>query len=700
MSDAGLPFGVDRPGQAWDWMQQTAQAPGSYDWVRPEVAEAWERCLEDHALQLGVELPPACTRSEESDHGSRPWPLELQTTLFVQAFGVHAFLQDADAIVVLADAQCRLMHVVGAGSRLCPEASHLLKLGANWREASVGNNGVGTAAVVGAPIAFLGKEHFFHKFHACISAGYPIRGPDGEMLAVLGLVSTQRDSLKSSLAFVRMAGMLVEAEVFNRHRPPGRLLRFRPADAREGLKAQQGGIDGLIVMGDDGHILALNATALGLLGAERHAEIVGQPLDATLGVGIDRLSRALAGGALAIEAVSASGTRLQVEVEPAVRARTDAPASRAGARSTNDRGSGTTDGSAAPETSAIGGDAIMDSLLRKTVRLLERKIPVLVIGESGVGKEHLVQLAHRSGPRCDAPLIAINCAAIPRDLVESELFGYEAGSFTGAAKDGRPGKFLQANGGTLFLDEIGDMKLELQATLLRVLESSEFVPVGGVKPVKVDVQVIAATNACLRDCVERGGFRRDLYYRLNGAQVWIPSLRERPDKVQLINTIFEQELEQAGYAPSEKALRDDLIEIFLTHPWPGNVRQLRNVLKTSVLMSRDGLVCPDDLPPDFLDERSDSGRAAEAGASGQRQLRGDTAGPLPVSGVTNGVLRDDVHLPGGAMALTDWEHHAVLTALSGCGWNVSHAARRLGITRGTLYQKITKYGIRKPHRSW
>ena len=180
MSDAGLPFGVDRPGQAWDWMQQTAQAPSSYDWVRPEVAEAWERCLEDHALQPGVELPMAGARSDEGEHSARPWSLELQTTLFVQAFGVHAFLRDPDVIVLLADSQCRLMHVVGAGSRLCPAASDLLKLGTNWREASVGNNGIGTAAAIGAPIAFLGKEHFFHRFHGCISAGYPMRGPAGE----------------------------------------------------------------------------------------------------------------------------------------------------------------------------------------------------------------------------------------------------------------------------------------------------------------------------------------------------------------------------------------------------------------------------------------------------------------------------------------------------------------------------------------
>jgi transcriptional regulator with PAS, ATPase and Fis domain len=202
-----------------------------------------------------------------------------------------------------------------------------------------------------------------------------------------------------------------------------------------------------------------------------------------------------------------------------------------------------------PRKSATGGqDTILDSLLKKMVSLQEQKIPILIIGESGVGKEYLVQHSHRAGPRRDGPFIAINCAAIPRDLIESELFGYVPGSFTGASREGRVGKFQHASGGTIFLDEIGDMDFSLQATLLRVLESSEFVPVGGVKPIKVDVQVIAATNASLRDLVERGTFRRDLYYRLNGAQIWIPSLRERPDKIQLISSIFEQEQEFGGFA--------------------------------------------------------------------------------------------------------------------------------------------------------
>ena len=180
----------------------------------------------------------------------------------------------------------------------------------------------------------------------------------------------------------------------------------------------------------------------------------------------------------------------------------------------------------------------LELLIQKAVKLQTHKIPILITGESGVGKDHFVNLIKQAGPRKGQPFIAINCASIPRDLIESELFGYEAGSFTGARSNGKPGKFKLADKGILFLDEIGDMSFDLQSTLLRVLENSEFTPVGGTSLVRVDVQVVAATNVQLIEAVEAGRFRRDLYYRLNGAQIHLLPLRERPDKKTIIHHIL------------------------------------------------------------------------------------------------------------------------------------------------------------------
>jgi transcriptional regulator of acetoin/glycerol metabolism len=703
MDETELPPGVDRPGQAWDWMRQMSQAPTSFDWVRPEVAQAWERCLEDHALLPGRDL----LRSASQTRSAGPnWSRELQSTLSVQTYHVHSFLQDADVTVLLTDTQGTLMHVVGAGPHHFLADTNLFQLGAAWSESLIGNNGISTAALLGVPAAFLGKEHFAAEFHATATAGYPIVGPDGTRLAVLGLLSSQRDSVKSLLAFLRMAGTLMEADVFKRHRPEGSLIRLRSVDAQGGLIAQQSAIDGLIVVADDERIRALNAPAMGLLGLDACSQIVGQPLECLLGIGLDCLASLQAKNMGPVEVATAASARLLLELSFAPagandqRGAADAVSSRAGTAPAHGAKPNRRARDPRPDT-GNGRDAIVDSLLKKMVSLQERKIPILVIGESGVGKEHLVQLSHRAGPRRQGPLVAINCAAIPRELIESELFGYAGGSFTGAAKEGRAGKFQLANGGTLFLDEIGDMRLELQSSLLRVLESSEFVPVGGVSPIKVDVQVIAATNASLRDAVDRGSFRRDLYYRLNGAQIWIPSLRERPDKIQLINCLFEQELELGGFAGPAKVLSDEVIEVFLKHPWPGNIRQLRNVLKTVAFMSDNAVITEEDLPPDFLAERASAGTA---GADAATSARDEAAPwrPRLAEAAAIGIPAADPPLAAfdAPDTLAAWEKQATLTALRECAWNVSRAAKRLEITRSTLYQKISKYGIKKPTRSW
>lgn len=681
--------GLDRPDQAWDWMQQTGEAPSSNEWVRPEVAEAWDRCLDDHNLHPRLDFTRIPDLLDSTERITPPdWSRQLQATLFVQTYNIHSIVQDVDMAVLLTDKNGILMHVVGAGKKHFLAETKLLQLGASWQESAIGNNGIGTAALLGAPMAFIGKEHFFSKLHACVTAGIPIKGPDGNVIAFLGLLSTQRDSLKPLLAFVRMAGMFVEADVFNRHRPSGRLIRFRSVDARESISIHQCSVDGLIVMGSDDSILALNETAMDLLGMDAYSHIMGERLEYSLGIGISNLLRAQAKANGPIVVISVSGTRLLVEAEiiagdHTVPVLTKAPSetnaiAKAGLKSNVMP--------PPPRKSATGGqDTILDSLLKKMVSLQEQKIPILIIGESGVGKEYLVQHSHRAGPRRDGPFIAINCAAIPRDLIESELFGYVPGSFTGASREGRVGKFQHASGGTIFLDEIGDMDFSLQATLLRVLESSEFVPVGGVKPIKVDVQVIAATNASLRDLVERGTFRRDLYYRLNGAQIWIPSLRERPDKIQLISSIFEQEQEFGGFTNRGKVLSDEVLEIFLKHPWPGNIRQLRNLLKTVAFLSTDSVITVEDLPPDFIAEMNVS--TIDQYAFSDLPLAPEFSPAASVVAPVSGIL-------------ANWEEQAVLSALQTSSWNVSMAAKKLNITRSTLYQKIAKYGIKKPSRSW
>lgn len=311
----------------------------------------------------------------------------------------------------------------------------------------------------------------------------------------------------------------------------------------------------------------------------------------------------------------------------------------------------------------------LSALLDKAVKLQHHKIAMLITGESGVGKDHFVNLLQQAGPRRQQPLVAINCAAIPHDLIESELFGYEAGSFTGARSAGKPGKFLLADKGILFLDEIGDMSLDLQSTLLRVLENSEFTPVGGSKPIKVDVQIIAATNVPLSEAVEAGRFRRDLYYRLNGAQIHLPPLREREDKLGIIQHILQRELANLPHAESVN-ICPAVTALFERHPWPGNIRQLINVVRATVYTAGGDLIGTQDLPLDFIAELN----------LAPRQLENHDAAAIRIA-------------DSKAMTLEDWEIHGIKTSMQACAGNISQAAKQLGITRTTLYKKIDRFGL-------
>jgi len=313
----------------------------------------------------------------------------------------------------------------------------------------------------------------------------------------------------------------------------------------------------------------------------------------------------------------------------------------------------------------------LEALLQKAVKLQTYKIPILITGESGVGKDHFVNLLKHAGPRKNNPLIAINCASIPHDLIESELFGYEAGSFTGAKNSGKPGKFLLADTGILFLDEIGDMSFDLQSTLLRVLETSEFTPVGGNKPIHVDVQVVAATNVQLLEAVEAGRFRRDLYYRLNGAQIHLLPLRERKDKQAIIQSILQRELQNLP-AELHFDICPEVMAIFGRHPWPGNIRQLINVIRATLYSANSCEITQQDLPLDFLSEIQQSQDCDNQGAE-------------------QSVFEQQIN----AISLLDWELHGIKTALKNCEGNISMAAKLLGITRSTLYKKIERFGLNK-----
>lgn len=302
--------------------------------------------------------------------------------------------------------------------------------------------------------------------------------------------------------------------------------------------------------------------------------------------------------------------------------------------------------------------------LKRAVAAAERAAhsdaTVLLQGESGTGKELFAQAIHNDGRRARGPFVALNCAALPRDLIESELFGYVAGSFTGADRAGRPGRFEQASGGTIFLDEISEMPLDVQGKLLRVLQERQVTRIGGTRSIAIDVRVIAAANRILSDQVAQHRFREDLYYRLNVMRIDLPSLHQRRDDIPQLVTAFMQRY-CAGLHRSPIQLGTRALERLVSNHWPGNTRQLQNVIERLVAFSDSDRL--DDIAADLL---SDDLRAPE---------------PPPVQSDTV------------VLTLDEYEQQGIRLALSAHAFNITRAADALGITRPTLYAKMRRYGF-------
>lgn len=317
-------------------------------------------------------------------------------------------------------------------------------------------------------------------------------------------------------------------------------------------------------------------------------------------------------------------------------------------------------------TEIITGDRRMKDLVQLARTVAQSKATILIQGESGTGKELMASLVHESSSRASKPFVAINCAAIPENLLESELFGYERGAFTGAVNS-KAGKFEFANGGTLLLDEISEMDVRLQAKLLRVIQEGEVDRLGGRRPIPVDVRIIATTNRNLADCVREGSFREDLYYRLNVVNLTIPPLRERTGDVTLLAQRFAENFalkngrRLAGLSPSA-------IAVLEAHTWNGNIRELENVIEGSVLTASDGgMIETSDIRIEYRRPLGQNGIGAEAG------LLGDISGWVP------------------GRTLDQIEKNVILDALKHHEGNRTHTARALGISIRTLRNKLADY---------
>ncbi|CAI8843345.1 sigma-54-dependent Fis family transcriptional regulator [Pseudomonas sp. IT-P176] len=605
----------------------------------PSIARSWLRCLEDYHLDPALAIAPTVL-----EHGRVLESRErLQQVLQIaggEMNSLHQQLSGAGHAVLLTDARGVILNCVTASTERKIFERAGLWLGADWSEACEGTNGIGTCLVERQALTIHQDEHFRGRHTGLTCSASPVFDPHGELLAVLDVSSARHDVSRQSqfhtMALVNLSAKMIESCYFLRHFDNQWLLRFH-------LQAESVGLfsEGLLAFDGEGRISAVNQSALNLLGHIRGG-LVGKPVEAFFDCSLDQLlSRASVNASASWPLRTRDGRALFALLRGQPRS---VPAPVAQAQRVAER----------PRLAGIClGDEGLQADFRKALRVFERDVPLLINGETGSGKEAFAKAVHQASQRADKAFVALNCAAIPESLIESELFGYRGGSFTGARKEGMRGKLQQADGGTLFLDEIGDMPLALQTRLLRVLEDRLVVPIGG-EPQAVNVRIISATHRDLLERVQDGSFREDLYYRLNGLEVGLPPLRERSDKSQLLDFLLAEEAGGEAVlidAPARQAL--------LGFAWPGNVRQLRTVLRTLAALCEEGRIGVEDLPAMIRQARPASSSAPAA-----------------------------VEFP-----LDDAERLALLNALEQQRWHMTHAAEQLGVSRNTLYRKLRKHGI-------
>jgi len=596
------------------------------------ITRSWRRCLDQHQLDPASQRAPNVVEHPRlQDHRA---PLEhIIAVARWQMSSLHQQLGGDGHVVLLTDAQGVVIDSVFNEAERVDFQRAGLWMGAMWSEDIEGTNGVGTCLVERQHVTIRRDEHFRGRHAGLTCSASPIFDARGELLAVLNLSSAREEhSLHQrfqAMALTNLSAKLIENCFFLGHEPRRYLLRFHPEARFVGLLGE-----GLLSFDDSARICSVNQAALDLLGLGRE-QLVGQPLTLLLESPLEQLlGQASPQPGLCWPLRLADGRLFYGQLREPVRT----PAKPA------------VELPKIVDTRVCLEDPRLQRGLSRALRVLERDVPVFLHGETGTGKEAFAAALHRASSRARQPFVAINCAAIPETLIESELFGYRGGSFTGARKEGMVGKLEQAHGGILFLDEIGDMPLALQTRLLRVLEERQVVPLGSATARAVDVRLISASHQDLQTSVAEGRFREDLFYRLGGFTVQLPPLRERSDKGSLLDLLLREEA-----AGSAITLEPGVREHLLAQPWPGNVRQLRTCLRTLVALAWEGRVSLEDVI----------------------EL-------LPGSAVAR-TLDDD---PLGTS-----ERQTLMTLIDEEHWHIGRVAERLGISRNTLYRKLKQHGI-------
>ncbi|MGX1175869.1 MULTISPECIES: sigma-54-dependent Fis family transcriptional regulator [Pseudomonas] len=596
------------------------------------IQASWSRCrafgLNHQSVPAFDQLPAqGIAQLLESQHSL------VQTTHQEVLPYYENILSNSNCLIMLADNQGQVLTSWGTQRFIEPKLAHGFSAGASWMERCTGTNAIGTALACEQAVHIEHDEHFLKANRFMTGSAAPIFDAERKVIAVLDVSSDSYLPPSHTLGMVKMMSQTVENRlILNLFRGEHFQLTFNT-----GLNNLDSQWAGLLIFDESGQVLSANRRADNLLGLS----LSRVSIESLFKVSLLELLNQPDGLPFALQASGSNRFQclLRRPSQVSIRARVFTEATPAQAPASN----------AISLNTLHFGDNRVEKAVRQAERLLEKDIPLLIHGETGVGKEVFVKALHQASSRCKQPFIAVNCAAIPAELVESELFGYEKGAFTGANQKGSIGLIRKADRGTLFLDEIGDMPLPTQARLLRVLQERCVQPVGSAELFPVDIRIISATNRSLREQVQLGRFREDLYYRIGGLTLELPPLRERSDKQALFKRLWEHHREPTQWA----GLSREVLDLFERHPWPGNLRQVSSVLQVALAMAEEQPIRPEHLPDDFFVDLE--------------MEPVETPEPLRVD-------------------LNDAED--LNRQLQAVGGNISHLARRLGVSRNTLYKRL------------
>jgi transcriptional regulator of acetoin/glycerol metabolism len=626
----------------------TAPASGSC------ITKSWIRCLNDYRLDPDSRHDPEVVSQTELQERQDSLA-DLRTAAEGEMANLYQQLAGSGYAIMLTDRDGVLLNFFGDPGFTHAASKTGLMQGAIWSERVQGTNGMGTCLVERRPISVHQEEHYLSRNIGLSCAAAPIFNHGGELIAVLDASGESRLAQQHTLALVSASVQMIENRVFLHQFRDNYIVRFHNRPEFVGTLSE-----GAIALSGSGHVLAATRRALLLLGFPSPADVVGRDITELFNISFSGLVDCSVKKAFHPVPIfeNRNGARFfAVSYAPVPVQRATRPAAPAAPAANN-----------ALDRLHFGDPQLVHNV-QVARRVVERNVPVMLLGETGTGKEVFAQALHRSSSRASQPFVAINCASIPEALIESELFGYVPGAFTGARKEGHAGKILHANGGTLFLDEIGDMPVGLQTRLLRVIEEREVVPLGGEVPVKLDIRLVSATHCDLQARIAAKEFREDLFYRLHGVSITMPPLRERLDRRALILHLAVQESE----SDAAVVLDEPLLAALEHHPWPGNLRQLRHVLRSMIALREADVLTLDDLPPEF---------AALVPAT--------VAAPAP---------GPDTDPASALNPLESAERQALVQELTRHGWNMSTLARQLKISRNTLYRKVQRLNITNPAKA-